>query len=56
MITRVLGLRATRRIAQMMRQLAAQRALDHGLLKSPDRRLKLLRGDRPVAYNVIQNL
>src|SRR5207237_9214684 len=45
MIAALLGLDAARRIAQMMRQLAAPGAFDDGLLKAADRRLELLRRD-----------
>ena len=49
MIGRVVGLGPAGRIAQMMRELAAQGALDDGLLEAADGGLELLVGDRPLA-------
>ena len=52
MIGRVLGLRPARRIAQMVRQLAAQRPLDDRLLEPADRRVELLGRERPLARRI----
>ena len=40
----------------MVRELATERALDDGLLEPPDRRLKLLMGDRALADELVENL
>ncbi len=55
-IARVVRLRATRRVAEMMRQLAAQRALDERCLEAADRGIELLGGDRSFPDELIQNL
>ena len=44
------------RIAQVMRQLAAQRALDDQLLEPTDRHVELLGRERPLANESIENL
>jgi hypothetical protein len=56
MIRRVVRLRAARRIAQVVGQLAAQRALDDGLLEASDRHLELLGRERPLPHKLIENL
>src|SRR6202022_4418831 len=56
MIRRVVGLGATWGIAQVVAQLAAQRALDDGFLEAADRRLELLDRERPLAHKLIENL
>ena len=56
MIGRVVRLGAARRIAQVVGQLAAERALDDRLLEAPDRGLELLVGDRPLANELVENL
>ena len=47
---------ATRRIAEVMRQLAAQRALDNRLLEPADGGVELLGGNRAPADKLIENL
>jgi hypothetical protein len=40
----------------MVGELATERALDDGLLESPDRRLELLMGDWALANELVENL
>ena len=47
MIGRVVRLHGAGRVAEVMRQLPVQCALDHGLLKTADRDLQLLRRQWP---------
>jgi hypothetical protein len=56
MIGRVLRLCVARRLAEMMGELATKRALDDGVLETPDRRLELPRRDRSLADEVVENL
>lgn len=56
MIGAVVGPDAARRIAQMMGQLAAQRALDEGFLEAANRRIELLMRQRALAHELIENL
>jgi len=52
----VVQLLAARRITQMVRQLADERALDNRFLESTDRRIELLKRYRPLANELIENL
>ena len=52
MIGRLLGLGATRRVAEVMRQFAAQRPLDDRLLEPPDGGLELLRGEAALGERI----
>jgi hypothetical protein len=56
MIGGVFGLGAARRIAEMMRELTAQGALDNGFLEPADRGVELLRGDRTLAHELVEDL
>ena len=56
MIRRVLGFNPTADIAQVMRQLAAERPLDDRLLEPADHRVELLGRQRPLADKLIENL
>jgi hypothetical protein len=56
MIAGGLRLGGARRIAQMMRELTAQGALDQRLFEPPHRRLDLPGGQRTVPDELIENL
>ena len=56
MIGRIRWLGAAPRIAQMVRQLAAQGALDDRFLEPAHRSLELLVGDRTLANELVENL
>jgi hypothetical protein len=56
MIRAVVRLVATRRVAEVMRQLAPQGALDDRLLEPTNRRVELLRGKWALANELIENL
>jgi hypothetical protein len=56
MIGRVVRFRTARRIAQMVRQLAAQRALDDRFLEATDRRVEFFWRDRALAHELIENI
>jgi len=47
---------ATRRVAEVMRQLAAQCALDDRLLEPANGRVELLRRNRALAHELVENL
>jgi hypothetical protein len=47
---------ATRRIAQMVGQLAAERALDDRVLEATDRRVQFFWRDRALAHELIENI
>ena len=55
-IGRGVGLRATRRVPEMRRQLAAQRALDERFLETADRGIELVDGDRSFPDELIENV
>jgi hypothetical protein len=56
MIGRVLGLGPTRRVPEVVGELAAERALDNRLFEPPHRGVELLVGDRALAHKLVENL
>ena len=55
MICGVVGLLATGRVPEMVRQLTTQRALDDRFLEATDRGVELLRRDRALPHELIKD-
>ena len=55
-IGRGVGLGASRRIAEMMRELAAERPLDEGFFEAADRGVEFLGRDRALPHKLVKNL